>query len=227
MTMVRRLLLLVLSAALTCVAVAPLEEDASRSFRLWKRDFVHEAKQFTEITQVDFKNWTYSSEGILEYPEGGPVRIQPLTLTDGKYSWRGPEGFGFEDASLASVEYFSDESLSSPIAIVNLSYVYGGGSSNCVGVVQFFQIKDARVVLLYEITYDCHGRSWFEFHQDKKELEVGSVGYMHADAHCCPSKIDVGRFSLAAGALRLISWERIDYDENAGPGKQRREKPKE
>lgn len=77
------------------------------------------------------------------------------------------------------------------------SVLYSGDQlANCTGVVQLMELKQGRLVLAEQFSYDCRGGAGAEWNAKKRQLTVRSARYSLGDKPCCPSRFDSVVFKL-------------------------------
>ncbi|MFZ0821242.1 MAG: hypothetical protein WAM91_14330 [Candidatus Acidiferrales bacterium] len=144
---------------------------------------------YDRIQDVDFENLNvriYYSATHLAVSE---------QLKKGKYNHQ--DNHGFETITFDDVYYLNSDSKNRQLALVLITWFYGGGSSNTDGIAQVFELINHRLKLVQQIHWDEHfdtNLAYFFFNTNLQRLIVRTAHYLPGDSHCCISAMDTVTF---------------------------------
>jgi hypothetical protein len=146
--------------------------------RHWYMESVH------SIRKVDFANLRYyighGDDGDLFQLRHGKIAV--------KYD------FGFDQVTLDHVYHFYPGKTEPEAAVVDLTHLYGGGSSCFDGIVLVFQIDSGGLVVTQQLVYDHQAEgAGAEFDPPSGTLTIRARSNDDTP-HCCPKNIDIVTF---------------------------------
>ncbi len=82
-------------------------------------------------------------------------------------------------------------------ALLVYSVLYTGKKlASCTGIVQVMELKQGRLMLAQQFSYDCRGGAGADWNAKKRQLTLRAARYAPGDRKCCPSEYDSVQFKL-------------------------------
>jgi hypothetical protein len=137
---------------------------------------------YTAMRSIDFRNFTIHVGGD---PKG-------VRFNDGR--WKSKDPLGYDEVVLDKVYYLTSPDSSVEFALLSLEEDSAGGSSSQEDIHQVLELSNHKLRIVEEMNADLHyGGPYFQhaFDEATKTLVLHSAHYLHGDAHCCVSAMDV------------------------------------
>jgi hypothetical protein len=214
----RSLQLLVLLIATSQANGLQVAED--HSFKVRTINHVYDSQPVTSVKEVDWENFTYH---LFWTDTLRPCDTKTAPLKSGEFvlepsrterrPWQ-------ESTYLGSVDYCEEQKPEEMLAVVPLGFVAVGGSSTSRDLTQVFTTDSGRLKLVGEIVnyflrrpHDVTKSERFYVDCEGKSIRIASQYWTEWDAHCCPSKVNIGTFSFSAGEIKLESVRQVDVSD--------------
>lgn len=157
----------------------------------------------TSLAQFPLKEFTYvlyptaatGEDGMIP---GNTVTGEPVMITvqNGIYDHHQDTDHPLE------FQIIKDQTAELPHApgkqgLLVYSVLYTGAQlANCTGIVQVLEMKQGKLLLADQFTYDCRGGAGAEWNAAKRQLTLRAARYSFGDKPCCPSRYDSVVFKL-------------------------------
>lgn len=161
------------------------------------------------LADFPLKDFTYALYPTAESGAGGmvPGNTQtgtPMMITvtrgiyDHSHNTDNPIEFQVIKADTAALPKAPGKS-----ALLVYSVLYTGDQlANCTGIVQMLELKQGKLLLTDQFSYDCAGGAGAEWNQDKRQLTLRAANYAPGDKPCCPTRYDFVDFKLDGESVK-------------------------
>lgn len=177
---------------------------------------VDTSKPVSSLDAIDFRDFTFSLFPTGDVARGGTVQSpdgsdRPIVVpvAGGRYDRRSDDKpIGFDVVQSQVVPLGHDPGAQAAI-VFGVLYTDSQGKS-CTGVVQIFEARKSKLILVDQISYDCRGGTNTHYDAKKRQLTVESARYSAGDQPCCPSLTDHVEFKLEGDRVRASNVHVIE-----------------
>jgi hypothetical protein len=190
------------------------------SFEFRTINHVYDSQPVTSVKEVDWENFTYHlfwtdtlrpSDTKTAPLKSGEFVLEPNRTE--RRPWQ-------ESTGLGTVIYCEQLEPERTLAVVPVWFMAVGGSTTSRGLTQVFTSENGRLKLVGEITHyflrrphDVSKSERFYVDCESQSIRIASQYWTEWDAHCCPSKVDIGTFSFSADEIKLESVRQVDVSD--------------